>query len=620
MTVQNDFNTLINAIIDNLEEMGVTNVSFESETGIMGLIDRILEIETGSSIEVPTVIDCVMTLPGPNTIITVGDSYTCSGALRGSYNNFSFKIGGATIYAYNHDDLLGQAVTNSDGNFTINGMYHKATSSVSYSLKFLATDIFLSSTLTGSATRPVSKKSITLPQSINDTWVLTPGDYSVNIGSQYQGAPITLMVDSQAYDMEYVDEYGFITFDISNLTGVNECQLVVETNDIFSNAQSNNFNISIGVNIYINPELQVTSDKDILSYADNESATLTAKIKSDNAAEISSINIPLTYREDPVLTTTKSGITITEQNGLYLCESINTDGYIIFDMDAEQTETSFTISNVTANSVDSDAKCMLVQYSHGEGTVTYSWELLDTNNFGNGDYIIRIKDGNIDVYKDGIHVESQSLSEGYKLGFGIYGYSFDISDINIERIINNGLNTGIYTSRGVGDVAITAKYGTLVSERYAIDDCIGYGDDAKIKSTWAKDTTTISGRTIYTLDTELTDNVECEWKYLNSIPKGVIGFNVYSPSIVRLAMFSVEYSYYAYYTTSSSTSQYLRLDISPTVNDVFKIRIENHTAKWYLNDTLLLTQNLNPNYSLIASIESMNASPIAVNYIKIKPL
>jgi len=176
-----------------------------------------------------------------------------------------------------------------------------------------------------------------------------------------------------------------------------------------------------------------------------------------------------------------------------------------------------------------------------------------------------------------------------------------------------------FTSKHAGHLYIKSFSGSIENS-INIQDCIGYGDDAKIKSTWAKDTTTLAGRTIYTLDTELTDNVECEWKYLNSIPRGVIGFNVYSPSIVRLAMFSVEASYYAYYTTSSSTSQYLRLNISPTVNDVFKIRIENHVAKWYLNDNLILTQNLNPNYPLIASIESMNNSPITIDYIKVTQL
>lgn len=459
MTAQNDFNTLINAIIDNLEEKGVTNVSFESETGIMGLVDRILEIETESNIKIPTVIQCSLPIPGSNDTVTIGDSYICSGTLTGSHNDFLLRIGGATIYVYNQDDLLGQAVTNPDGTFTINGMYHKATDQINYSVKFLATDIFLSSTVTGGVNKPVNKKSIDLPQSINDIWVLTPGDYSINIGALYEGAPVTLMIDSQAYDMEYVDEYGFVSFDVSNLTGVNECQLVVETNDVFSNAQSNTFNISIGVNIYINPELRVTSDKNILSYEDKESAIITAQLV-DNAStpqELTIKDAEIIF-EHKTSTTYSDFLSIPKQYDSFELLFKTSGAYFQIDNDLFYYRIDIPSNSSSQFKLVWDKPNLYLYEDDDEILVDY---IGMTNNNGTspslGDYVhFIVDDTNKELF----------------------------SDIKLNKVSSNSIHTDVngqtkytYESQNIGDIIISANMSGGLSNSVQILDIYQYNKD-----------------------------------------------------------------------------------------------------------------------------------------------
>ena len=111
MTLQNDFDTLITEMEDNLQAMGVLDAEFDSSTGLRGLSARILDIEpsvSGLNLETSLTIQS-------ETEIEAGESIVISSKLNVSYDDLSGVLTGATINIKEGNNIIGTGITNSNG-------------------------------------------------------------------------------------------------------------------------------------------------------------------------------------------------------------------------------------------------------------------------------------------------------------------------------------------------------------------------------------------------------------------------------------------------------------------------------------------------------------------------
>ena len=180
----------------------------------------------------------------------------------------------------------------------------------------------------------------------------------------------------------------------------------------------------------------------------------------------------------------------------------------------------------------------------------------------------------------------------------------------------------MFSSKGAGDLNISVEC-MSVTETYGIEDCIYYtGDWSTLISSWTKDTTTLSGHTLYTFDTvPITEDIDFEWKFKNSVPaRWVIGFQ--HENNVFKGIFSKESSYYIYWTAPNSTSNsYESVSPNITTNSIVKLQTENiNTINWYSNGSLLKTKSTNTSYPLRPLIRVNNSYGMTLDYVKIKPL
>ena len=119
MTLENDFNTLIGEMEDNLQAMGVLDAEFDPTTGLRGLTARILDIEPSiGGLDLDTAVNITA---NPSTII-VGQSVILTSKLTASYDDETIVdvdltgvLTGATIQYKEGNTVLGTAVTDNNG-------------------------------------------------------------------------------------------------------------------------------------------------------------------------------------------------------------------------------------------------------------------------------------------------------------------------------------------------------------------------------------------------------------------------------------------------------------------------------------------------------------------------
>lgn len=190
----NNLNTIEGAqqeVIDqleyNLQAKGVLDAQFNPTTGLLGLINRIPDIEPSTNIN----LNITLTLTSAEPSVDYGGSILLSATLMASYEGASDvdlktgEITGATITFKKGGTIIGTSITDNNG---------------------VATLLY--------------------------TPVAADCDTTLNLSAVFNGT------------------------------------------DNFNSANSNNINVDV------NSTLELTSDKDILSYADNEYATLTATLNS----------------------------------------------------------------------------------------------------------------------------------------------------------------------------------------------------------------------------------------------------------------------------------------------------------------------------------------------------
>ena len=123
MTLENDFNTLITEMEDNLQAMGVLDAEFDSSTGLRGLSARILDIEPSvSGLNLETSLTAQS-----EAEIEVGESVVISSKLNVFYDDetlvnvdLSGVLTGATVSIKEGNNIVGTGITNTNGIADIN--------------------------------------------------------------------------------------------------------------------------------------------------------------------------------------------------------------------------------------------------------------------------------------------------------------------------------------------------------------------------------------------------------------------------------------------------------------------------------------------------------------------
>lgn len=161
---------------------------------------------------------------------------------------------------------------------------------------------------------------------------------------------------------------------------------------------------------------------------------------------------------------------------------------------------------------------------------------------------------------------------------------------------------------------------SLLQETYALEDCHIYITDYNtIKSSWVKDTS-VSGRTIYKLLSNYQSDVELTFKLKNNVPSNfLLGFGDTggSPLYWGKAMFHNENGSLWLFSDNNDT----RINTSTSTSTVFKLTTENlHKIYAYMDDTLKVTKNTNSGHQLNVRIDDYTASPLNLDYLKIKAL
>ena len=149
-----------------------------------------------------------------------------------------------------------------------------------------------------------------------------------------------------------------------------------------------------------------------------------------------------------------------------------------------------------------------------------------------------------------------------------------------------------------------------------------YQDYDTIKANWVKDTT-VSGRNIYNYLDNFTEDVELTFKLKDSVPNSFFcGFGRLISGVghIKGAYFRYNRSNQVWFTESTEAHS-ATLSNTVTTNTVWKLSTENlHKINFYLDDTIVAYRNTSSNLPLTIRIDDFTASPLNLEYLKVKPL
>ena len=163
----------------------------------------------------------------------------------------------------------------------------------------------------------------------------------------------------------------------------------------------------------------------------------------------------------------------------------------------------------------------------------------------------------------------------------------------------------------------------MYSDEIQIQDLYYYALENKILSEWTAHTD-VSGRTIYKtpLTISPTDNVTLEFKFKSiaySNLSAVIGVDLssggdYSTRMALLAMYSNATSYYS----SSSNNRNRNGDsTSLSASSVYKIVLNNGTAKWYKDDVEFASYSIERSAYSGLRYDVFNSNQSHLEYLKV---
>ena len=144
---------------------------------------------------------------------------------------------------------------------------------------------------------------------------------------------------------------------------------------------------------------------------------------------------------------------------------------------------------------------------------------------------------------------------------------------------------------------------------------------AKIKSSWVKDTS-VSGRTIYKLLSNYQSDVELTFKLKDNVPSTfMVGFGetgTGSPIYWAKSMWWNDNNVLKLFVDNGGVNLN---NPSKTTDTVFKLTTENlHKIYAYIDNTLHAYRNTNSSHQLNVRIDDFTASPLNLDYLKVKAL
>ena len=205
--------------------------------------------------------------------------------------------------------------------------------------------------------------------------------------------------------------------------------------------------------------LTLISDKDILSYADNDSATLTATYK-ENGVGVANKEILFGLPSCNVVKNTSSGVIEPNLNigNSFSLEFVD----ISYQVNIQSTDYSFRV----------DSNYDVIIYPNNNPIVLF-----------NCDGYLKLKDGILSD-NDGHSVDISSYDNDFNIKYIFSQGTVYIDCIGHGLSDSNGEVDVSYASQGIGDISFYAKSGSLVSETYDIEDCIDYDALTSASDKW----------------------------------------------------------------------------------------------------------------------------------------
>ena len=280
MTTQTDFADLIGTLEDNLQAMGVSDAEFDSTTGIMGLVARILDIEPTFAL---SDVSMDLTLSVPSTA-NINVPVTLSATLIGSYDDtqtsnvdlLTAEMRGATIEFYNGNTLIGTAITNENGIATLQYTPSAIGTHVITAI-FNGTDIWENAT---SNTAYLEVESLTITSSSN---IVSVGD-TITLTATYLDSTGT-GIENESIDFIDCSDDSIIGTATTDSNG--QCTVsysVKDTNPLYIKAICNNLTSDI---IHLMQTYDLTS---FLTDTSNYSFIHTSEQNANSRYEVTSAN------------------------------------------------------------------------------------------------------------------------------------------------------------------------------------------------------------------------------------------------------------------------------------------------------------------------------------------
>ena len=271
-------------------------------------------------------------------------------------------------------------------------------------------------------------------QSILTTESVTISGVLLKDSGAFSGQSVALYDGSSLVDTLSTDSNGAYEKTLTGLSvGVHTFKAVN------SNAESSTISITVNEPTHTY-SLSIASDKQ--SILTTESVTISGTLLMDSS--------PYT------------GQSVALYDGSSLVDTLTTDS----SGNYSKTVSGLSVGTHTFKAVNTNAESTTVSVTVSEPTPVHDYSLTVT-----GDSIIQTGDNDnitATLKDNGVVVSGETLNYQIKHGSTVIDSGTDTTD-------SNGQITITYTGTGIGDVDVIVRYGSLLQETYALEDCWKYG-------------------------------------------------------------------------------------------------------------------------------------------------
>lgn len=440
MTFRETFYNVKGLLEDRLHDFGLES----ADASTMGWTTMLsIEQNTRVTIDVPL-----------NLIYS--DAFLITGTLETSTYS---RLNGKTVKLKVGDTVVDTTTTNVNGEYSFTHT-PVSTGTHSFQVIFEGTNVHAGSE-SSIVTREVGKETSVMNLDAQSTKhygdnVILGGTLLTDDGEYIKNASVKYYVDNSLISTLTTDNYGVFTAPTRTIDGFDSLnvQFVYEGDSNYTSVSA-----SQTVDVY-QLDLRLTGDKNILSYADNESATITAQL-IDNAPTpqnlaIADTEIIFTYPSTSTAYSDFSSIPAQYDSFELLFKSQGATFYIYGDDEYPSRQIDIPNNNSSKFRLIWD-KTKLSLYQDDEVLLNSITDYFD------GEAVTSYTDS---------HVRFATLNNN----------TVDLTNIKIQNILSNTIDTDAngqaiftYNSQGIGDITISANIeGSLLIQTYAIEDCIFY--------------------------------------------------------------------------------------------------------------------------------------------------